>query len=132
MMKILVLPQWYSLSDPELKRQANDRISFRRFLGLPDVISEATTVWLFREHLAETGGDRLVWGELQRQLNERGLKVRKGVVQDASRSSPLIRVTRRKISHVERRHGPGGAGTALGPRRRQTLLCVQAARQDGC
>ena len=34
--------------------------------------------------MAETGRDKLVWEELQRQLNAKGLKVRKGVVQDAT------------------------------------------------
>jgi hypothetical protein len=40
MMKLLVLQQWYGLSDPELEleRQVTDRISFRRFLGFLDVI----------------------------------------------------------------------------------------------
>jgi len=33
MMKMLVLQQWHGLSDPELERQATDRISFRKFLG---------------------------------------------------------------------------------------------------
>jgi len=84
MVKMLVLQQWYGLSDPELERQANDRISFRRFLGFPREIPDATTVWLFRERLAETGRDRMVWEELQRQLDRKGLKVRKGVVQDAT------------------------------------------------
>ena len=41
-------------------------------------------MWRFRERLAETGKDRLVWEEPQRQLDEKGLQVRKGVVQDAS------------------------------------------------
>jgi IS5 family transposase len=84
MVKMLVLQSWYGLSDPELERQVNDRISFRRFLGYPKEIPDGTTVWLFRERLAKTGRDRLVWEELQRQLDEKGLKVRKGVVQDAS------------------------------------------------
>ncbi len=52
---MLVLQAWYGLSDPELERQATDRISFRRFLGYPESISDSTTVWLFRERLAETG-----------------------------------------------------------------------------
>ncbi len=33
MIKKMVLQQWYGSSDPELERQANDRISFRHFLG---------------------------------------------------------------------------------------------------
>jgi len=84
MVKMLALQEWYGLSDEEVEHQANDRISFRRFLGYPDVMPDSTTVWLFRERLAETGKDREVWAELQRQLDEKGLKVRKGVAQDAS------------------------------------------------
>ena len=84
MVKMLVLQQWYGLSDPELERQAADRISFRRFLGYPESIPDATTVWLLRERLAETGKDREVWEELQRQLDEKGLTVKKGVAQDAT------------------------------------------------
>jgi IS5 family transposase len=84
MVKMLVLQQWYGLSDPELERQAADRISFRRFLGYPGSIPDATTVWLLRERLAESGRDRAVWAELQRQLDEKGLTVKKGVAQDAS------------------------------------------------
>ena len=62
-----------------LDRQATDRISFRRFLGYPRSISDSTTVWLLRKRLAETGRDRLLWAELQRVLDEKGLQVKKGV-----------------------------------------------------
>ncbi|MDN7026021.1 transposase, partial [Methanoculleus sp. FWC-SCC1] len=55
MIKLLVLQQWYGLSDPELERQATDRISFRHFLGYPESIPDRSTVWLFRERLAKTG-----------------------------------------------------------------------------
>ena len=84
MVKLLVLQQWYGLSDPELERQVDDRISFQRFLGYPEKAPDYSTVWQFRERLAETGRDRAVWEELQRQLDEKGLRVRKGVVQDAT------------------------------------------------
>ena len=84
MVKLLVLQEWYGLSDPELERQTADRISFRRFLGFPGKVPDSTTVWLFRERLAETGKDREVWEELQQQLDEKGLNVKKGVVQDAT------------------------------------------------
>jgi len=35
MVKLLVLQQWYGLSDPELERQALDRISFQHFQEFP-------------------------------------------------------------------------------------------------
>ena len=84
MVKLLVLQAWYGLSDPELERQINDRISFRHFLGYPKKAPDYSTVWRFRERLAESGRDRLVWEELHRQLDAKGLHVKKGVVQDAS------------------------------------------------
>ena len=84
MIKVLVLQAWYGLSDPEVERQIADRLSFQRFLGFPVSAPDYCTVWKFRERLAESGRDRLVWEELQRQLDLKGLRVRKGVVQDAS------------------------------------------------
>ncbi len=84
MVKMLVLQQWYGLSDPELERQVVDRLSFQRFLGFPETLPDYSTVWQFRERLAESGRDRLIWEELQRQLDAKGLKVKKGVVQDAT------------------------------------------------
>jgi len=84
MVKLLVLQQWYGLSDPELERQVDDRLSFQRFLGFPAKAPDYSTVWQFRERLAASGRDRFVWQELQRQLDERGLTVKQGVVQDAT------------------------------------------------
>jgi len=77
--KLLVLQQWIGLSDPELERQASDRISFQRFLGFPEQPPDYSAVWQFRERLAVTRTDELVWAELQRQLDAKGLRVRKGV-----------------------------------------------------
>ena len=84
MVKLLVLQQWYGLSDEELERQAVNRIDFQHFLGYPEEIPDSTTVWLFRERLAQTGKDDEIWEELQRQMDEKGLRVRKGVAQDAT------------------------------------------------
>jgi len=83
MVKLLVLQAWYGLSDPELERQAGNRIDFMHFLGFPEKAPDYSTVWRFRERLAESGRDKLIWDELQRQLDGKGLKVKKGVAQDA-------------------------------------------------
>ena len=84
MMKMLVLQSWYGLLDPELERQANDRISFHKFLGFPERIPDRSTVWAFRERLIDTGKDERIWEELQRQINAKGLKIKEGVIQDAT------------------------------------------------
>jgi len=84
MFKILILQQWYGLSDLEVERQMADRISFMAFLGFPDPFPDSRTIWLFRERMAKTGTDKPVWAELQRQLDAKGLKVRHGIAQDAT------------------------------------------------
>jgi IS5 family transposase len=84
MIKILILQEWHGLSDPELERQITDRISFRKFLGFPHTIPDYSTVWIFRERLNKSGKDKKIWQELQRQLDAKGLKVKKGVIQDAT------------------------------------------------
>jgi transposase, IS5 family len=84
MFKILTLQQWYGLSDLEAERQISDRISFMGFLGFPDKIPDSRTVLLFRDRMAKTEKGRLVSNELQRQLDAKGLKVRKGTIQDAT------------------------------------------------
>jgi len=84
MLKMLFIQQLYNLSDEQLEREVVDRFSFRVFLGTTEIIPDSTTVWLFRERLAESGKDKEVWNELQRQLDAMNLKVKKGVMQDAS------------------------------------------------
>jgi IS5 family transposase len=84
MFKILILQQWYGLNDLEVERQMADRISFMSFLGFPDPFPDSRTIWLFRERMAETGKDKMVWSELQRQLDAMGLRVKRGTIQDAT------------------------------------------------
>ncbi len=84
MFKILILQQWYGLSDLEVERQMADRISFMSFLGFPDQVPDSRTIWLFRERIAKTGRDKMVWAELQRQLDAKGLQVKRGTIQDAT------------------------------------------------
>lgn len=84
MFKILILQQWYSLSDLEVERQIADRISFMEFLGFPESFPDSRTIWLFRERMAKSGKDKAVWSELQRQLNAMGLRVKHGTIQDAT------------------------------------------------
>jgi IS5 family transposase len=84
MFKILILQQWYGLSDLEVERQMADRISFMAFLGFPEPFPDSRTIWLFKERMAETGKSKLVWAELQRQLDAMGLRVKRGTIQDAT------------------------------------------------
>lgn len=84
MFKILILQQWFGLSDLEVERQIADRLSFMEFLGYPEPFPDSSTIWLFRERIAKTGKDTIVWAELQRQLDAMGLEVKRGTIQDAT------------------------------------------------
>ncbi|ADI74109.1 transposase IS4 family protein [Methanohalobium evestigatum Z-7303] len=84
MLKMLILQQWHGLSDQEIEKQCIDRISFRHFLKFPEYIPDSTTVWLFRKRIIDTNKEKEVWRELQRQLDSLGLKIKKGMIQDAT------------------------------------------------
>jgi IS5 family transposase len=86
MLKALLLQQCYALSDAELEEAINDRVSFRKFLGLsleapsPD----HTTLCRFRNRLVEAGLSEKLFGEFARQLEQRGLILKRGTMIDAS------------------------------------------------
>ena len=56
-LKIVVLQSLHNLSDERTEYLIRDRISFMRFLDLEleDPVPDATTIWLFREALAQAG-----------------------------------------------------------------------------
>ena len=82
--KMLVLQSWYGLSDEQLEYQVADRFSFQKFLGFPEVIPDYTTVWKFRESLSNARVERALLDLLNAQLDARGFKIKKGVIQDAT------------------------------------------------
>jgi IS5 family transposase len=82
--KILVLQQWYSLSDQRMERELTNNLSFMNFLGFPETIRDSTTIWLFRERLTKDGKIDDIMQELQGQLDSKGLVVREGSIQDTT------------------------------------------------
>jgi len=86
MLKALLLQQWYRLSDADLEEAINDRVSFRRFLGLAldAAAPDHTTLCRFRNRLAEAGLAAKLFGEFERQLESRGLLLKQGTMIDAS------------------------------------------------
>ena len=118
--RCMLLQAWYGLSDPELEFQCNDRISFQNFLGLDHKVPDFSTVWRIRDRLKERGNEKKIWDEVQRQLDEKGYEVKKGVIQDASfieadlgrkryynekkakKEGKLIEYTAKQKSHIDR------------------------------
>ena len=84
-MKLLLLQQWYGLSDPGLEEAVDDRLSFRRFAGLPlDEGVPTILLWRFRQELAAHRLAEALFEEINRQLDVRGLIVRQGTLIDAT------------------------------------------------
>lgn len=86
MLKALLLQQWYALSDAALEEAINDRMSFRRFLGLSleGPSPDHTTLCRFRQRLVEEGLSGALFLEFQGQLEARGLILKRGTMIDAS------------------------------------------------
>lgn len=98
MLKALLLQQWYGLSDAALEEAINDRVSFRKFLGLSleGPSPDHTTLCRFRQRLVREGLSETLFAEFGNQLEARGLILKRGTMIDASL--------------VETRHRPGSAG----------------------
>ena len=86
MVRLLLLQQWHGLSDPGLEEAVDDRLSFRRFAGLPleQAVPDHATIWRFREALGHKGLARKLFEEVNRQLEAKGLFVKQGTLVDAT------------------------------------------------
>lgn len=86
MLRLLLLAQWYGLSDPELEEALADRLSFRRFAGLPldGAVPDETTICRFRGELAARGLTGALFEAVGAQLAARGLVLRRGTLIDAT------------------------------------------------
>lgn len=86
MVKVLLLEQWYNLSDPQMEEALGDRISFRRFvgLGLQDDTPDHSTISRFRTALEERGLSERLFEELGAQLESLGLMLKQGTLMDAT------------------------------------------------
>lgn len=86
MFKIVLLQQWYNLSDPAAEEAVRDRLSFRRFCGVPldCETPDHSSIWRFRQTIEKLGlADKLL-AEVNRQLDARGLIVKRGALVDAT------------------------------------------------
>src|SRR5215207_4123134 len=96
-LQTLVLQALYNLSDDQLEYQICDRLSFMRFLGLSleDRVPDATTVWLYREKLAQAGLVEALFDAFDAHLKSRGYLAMGGQIVDASIvSAPVQRNSR--------------------------------------
>lgn len=84
MIRTLFLQSMYNCSDDIMEKEIHDRISFRNFLHYPETIPDSRTIWLFRERLSSTGKDSVIWESVWKDLEDHGITVREGTIQDAT------------------------------------------------
>lgn len=86
MFRALLLAQLYDLSDAALEEALNDRVSFRRFVGLPldAAMPDHTTLCRFRNRLIEAGLMDKLFAEFGKQLEVNGLILKRGTMVDAT------------------------------------------------
>lgn len=84
--KAQLLGEWYGLSDPALEAAIADRLSFRRFVGLPlDAdVPDHSTLCRFRHELARRDVAEAAFQAVLDQIAAHGLMVKQGTLMDAT------------------------------------------------
>ena len=102
--KTLILQRLFNISDDQAEFQINDRMTFRRFLGLSlgDQVPDAKTIWLFRDTLVKAGVMEELFSCFSRQLEQRGVISHKGTIVDATFvEAPRQRNTRAENQQIK-------------------------------
>ena len=86
LLKAVLLQSLYGLSDRELEAALDDRLSFRRFAGLSldKAVPDHTVLNRFRNRLVAEGLLEALFAELDRQLDEAGVVLKRGIMLDAT------------------------------------------------
>lgn len=111
--KAMLLQRWYDLSDEALEASLSDRLSFLRFCGLSldDDVPDHSTFWRFRERLGEAGLIEPLFAEMQRQLEEHGVLVKRGTLIDATLMQAAARRPRMNEEKISRTDPDARFGT---------------------
>lgn len=86
MLKIMFMQRWFGLNDQPMEEAIDDRLSFRRFLGLgiEDAGVDHSTIAVFRKRLHDAGLISELFEKVNAHLLERGLILREGAMVDAT------------------------------------------------
>lgn len=104
MLKVVLLKEWHSLSDPETENALKVRMDFMLFAGfdLSDELPDETTICRFRNAMIRLRLDKKVFAEVNAELERVGLKVEcaSGAVIDATIVESAARP--RRVINIER------------------------------
>ena len=86
MFKVVILQELYGVANDAAEYLINDRLSWKRFLGLTlaDKAPDGTSIWLFREALTKSGVYAELFDLFNSRMEELGVITHKGSIVDAS------------------------------------------------
>jgi transposase, IS5 family len=86
MFKIVILQRLYNLSDEQMEFQLNDRMSFKRFVGLDfsHRVPDCNTIWTFKQSLVKDDNSRKLFDTFYALVEQKKLIVNEGKMIDAS------------------------------------------------
>jgi IS5 family transposase len=115
MIKCMMLQKWFNLSDPMLEEMLDDRISFRRFVGLKmeQTAPDETTFVQFRKRLNANGHIATLFEKTIAILKFRGVILEEGTCVDATiieaprgrRAKDGVSSTKDKAASYTKKHG---------------------------
>ena len=108
--KILILQSLYNLSDEGIEYQILDRYSFSRFLNISEgsKVPDATTIFRFRDELAQANVVELLFTQFDQFLRDHGFRAQKGQIVDAS----IVRVPIQRNNREENEQIKAGKSIA--------------------
>ena len=111
MFKIMLLQEWYCISDDMVEYLINDRLSFQRFLGmtLSEKVPDAKTIWLYRELLKNSGKAKELFDMFTDAMEQIGVITHEGSIVDAS----FIDVPKQRNNRDENKKIKEGNGDEL-------------------
>lgn len=107
--KIVLLQEYYGLSDQGIEYQINDRLSFMRFLDLTmdDKVPDQNTIWNFKEGLKIEDRAKKLFDIFLKELKKQGVVVNKGSIVDASIvSAPIQRNSKEENDQIKNGETP--------------------------
>lgn len=95
--KMLLLQQWYGLSDESVEENVRDRISFSKFccISMDAQVPDSTVLCRFRNILSKGNVFEEILDSINKRMEEGGLMIIKGAIVDAS-VTPTLRKPRGK------------------------------------
>ena len=115
MFKTIILCALYNLSDDQVEHQIRDRLSFMPISGVESVpprisfLSDAKTVWLYREQLTQAGVIEALFETFDGYLKDQGYLAMGGQIIDASIVAvPKQRNSREENARIKAGETPAG------------------------